>query len=87
MTTTTTEGVTPAMIEAGKDAYTRWQQNSEPTEQSLGEAIYLAMDAARSTDPSVAKMRAALEEARLIVANLPHDESAFLAKIDAALLG
>jgi hypothetical protein len=27
----------------------------------------------------------ALEEARLIVANLPHDESLFLAKIDAAL--
>ena len=27
----------------------------------------------------------ALEEARLIVANLPHDESLFLAKIDAAI--
>jgi hypothetical protein len=27
----------------------------------------------------------ALEEARLIVANLPHEESLFLAKIDTAL--
>lgn len=31
-------------------------------------------------------MREALEECRLIVANLPHDESLLLAKIDAALV-
>lgn len=36
-------------------------------------------------NPSEGDIVETLEEARLIVANLPHDESLFLAKIDAAI--
>lgn len=51
-------GLPDAMIEAGHKAYTAWQQSCEPTNQSPGEAIYLAM---RAHDPTLEALQQEVE--------------------------